>query len=226
MFVRSAESIEKIPICLRNIPLPAEASARERLGADTNTGRGRCIAGIAVAPLFRMAQPRVVVAVGLLALALTASTAPAQYFGGNKVQHRTFAFQVLKTEHFDVYFYPEEREAAGRAGRMAERWYARLSQILGEKLSTVQPLVLYASHADFEQTNIIEGTLGEGTGGVTEMLKRRIVLPLAPTMAESDHVIGHELVHAFQYDLADRIGRGERGGSRGIEQRVEFMPGL
>jgi Tol biopolymer transport system component len=43
--------------------------------------------------------------------------------------------------------------------------------------------------------------LGEGTGGVTEALQRRIVLPLAGPLAESDHVIGHELVHAFQFDM-------------------------
>jgi hypothetical protein len=164
---------------------------------------------------------------GVGVLGMTAPNARAQYFGGNKVQYKTFDFEVLKTEHFDVYFYPEEREAAGEAARMAERWHARLSRILQHRLSTRQPLVLYASHADFEQTNIIEGALGEGTGGVTEMLKRRIVLPLAGTMAESDHVIGHELVHAFQYDLANRIGRGQAGGSRGIEQLpLWFIEGM
>jgi len=161
-----------------------------------------------------------------LALVFVASSASAQYFGGNKVQYKTFQFEVLKTEHFDVYFYPEERDAAAQAARMAERWYARLSQILGEKLSTAQPLVLYASHADFEQTNIVSETLGEGTGGVTEMLKRRIVLPLAPTMAETDHVIGHELVHAFQYDLARRADGGQRA-TRGIEQLpLWFIEGM
>jgi hypothetical protein len=94
-------------------------------------------------------------------------------------------------------------------------------------LSGRQPLVLYASHADFEQTNIIEGTLGEGTGGVTEMFKRRIVLPLAATMAETNHVIGHELVHAFQYDVGNQVGRGQTGGSRGIEQLpLWFIEGM
>ncbi len=167
------------------------------------------------------------VGLGVGACALTVSNAEAQYFGGNKVQYKSFDFQVLKTEHFDVYFYPEEREAASQAARMAERWYARLSRIFQHRLSTRQPLVLYASHADFEQTNVIEGTLGEGTGGVTEMLKRRIVLPLAATMAESDHVIGHELVHAFQYDAANRIGRGQTGGSGGIEQLpLWFIEGM
>ena len=66
---------------------------------------------------------------GLVALLATwPGLADAQYFGRNKVQYRTFSFEVLKTEHFDLYFYPEEREAPDIAGRMAERWYSRLSR--------------------------------------------------------------------------------------------------
>lgn len=137
---------------------------------------------------------------------LHASPADAQYFGRNKVQYESFDFQVLETEHFDVYFYPEEREAAEIAARLAERWYARLSTFLSHELEGRQPLLLYASHPDFEQTNALAGMLGEGTGGVTEALKRRIVLPLAGALAETDHVIGHELVHAFQYDITGEGG--------------------
>src|SRR6188472_996573 len=80
--------------------------------------------------------------------------AEAQYFGRNKVQYKDFKFEVLKTEHFDVYFYPEERDSATRVGRMAERWYARLSHIFGHQMQSRQPLMLYASHPDFEQTNV------------------------------------------------------------------------
>ncbi len=69
----------------------------------------------------------------------------AQYFGRNKVQYKQLDFQVLKTEHFDIYFYPEEREAAEIAARMAERWYARLSSAcFDHQLRGRQPLVLYA----------------------------------------------------------------------------------
>jgi Tol biopolymer transport system component len=139
-----------------------------------------------------------------LALVLVAGTpheAAAQYFGQNKVQYRTFDFQVLTTDHFDIYYYPEEEAAARDAARMAERWYARLSRVLKHELSSRQPLILYASHPHFEQTNVIEGQLGEGTGGVTESLKRRIVMPVGGGPAETDHVLGHELVHAFQYDI-------------------------
>jgi Tol biopolymer transport system component len=130
--------------------------------------------------------------------------ASAQYFGRNKVQYKRLDFQVLKTEHFDIYYYPEEREGIEIAARMAERWHARLERLLAHQLRGRQPLVLYASHPDFEQTNAIQGELSEGTGGVTEPLRRRIVLPMGGPLADTDHVIGHELVHAFQFDITTR----------------------
>ncbi len=141
--------------------------------------------------------------VWFLALSLAALPPPvhAQYFGRNKVQYERFDFRVLKTSHFDIYFYPPEKAAADYAGRMAERWYARLSSILDHELSGRQPLILYASAPEFQQTNAVGGSIGEGTGGVTEALRRRIVLPTGGTLSDLDHVIGHELVHAFQYDI-------------------------
>ena len=144
-----------------------------------------------------------VLAFALLAcLAFTATPANAQYFGQNRVQYEKFDFKVLKTEHFDIYYYPEEEGAVRLAARMAERWYARLSSLLNHELRSRQPLILYAAHPHFRQTNAIGGDPGEGTGGVTESLKRRVVMPFAGGMAETDHVLGHELVHAFQYDMA------------------------
>lgn len=161
----------------------------------------------------------------ILLLSLWTSPAEAQYFGRNKVQYKEFKFEVLKTEHFDIYFYEAEREGATRAGRMAERWYARLSQVFSHTMTTRQPLVLYASHPDFEQTNVVGGMIGEGTGGVTEGLKRRVVLPLAGTLQETDHVLGHELVHAFQYDISAQRAPGSGGG--GIESLpLWFVEGL
>ena len=131
-----------------------------------------------------------------------ASPSNAQYFGRNKVQYERFDFKVLATEHFDIYYYPEEEAAVKLAARMAERWYARLSKLLQHELRGRQPLILYAAHPHFQQTNTLAGEIGEGTGGVTESAKRRVILPFAGGLAETDHVLGHELVHAFQYDLA------------------------
>ena len=171
----------------------------------------------------RLALARVAL-LSAAALLLLPDQSSAQYFGRNKVRYRDFDFRVLKTEHFDLYYYPEEKEAVELAGRMAERWYARLSQVLDHDLSSRQPLILYASHAHFEQTNAISGELGEGTGGVTESLKRRIVMPMAGALAETDHVLGHEIVHAFQYDIA---GQGKGGSAMGaLRLPLWFIEGM
>jgi len=60
------------------------------------------------------------------ALAVAGSPLQAQYFGQNKVQYRTFDFQVLKTEHFDIYFYPEEREGIDIAASTTDATAAAL----------------------------------------------------------------------------------------------------
>jgi Tol biopolymer transport system component len=153
------------------------------------------------------------------AVLLAAPVADAQYFGRNKVQYEKFDFQVLETAHFRVYFYPAERAAAEQAARMSERWYARLAAVLQHQLRGKQPLILYADHPDFEQTNVISDQPPEGTGGVTESLKRRIILPLGASLAETDHVLGHELVHAFQYDIT-----GKGGGGSEVAPGVTRLP--
>ncbi len=160
----------------------------------------------------------------LLVLVAVAPPAWSQYFGRNKVHYKTFDFQILATEHFDIYYYPEEREGIDIAARMAERWHARLGHVLGHTLRGRQPLVLYASHVDFEQTNVIQGGIGEGTGGVTEPLRRRIVLPMAGPLADTDHVIGHELVHAFQFDITTTPGM--QPGSGLAQLPLWFIEGM
>jgi hypothetical protein len=163
--------------------------------------------------------------VALILIGVSAPVASAQYFGRNKVHYRTFDFEVLKTEHFDIYFYPEAREGVDLAARMAERWLARLERVLQHELRGRQPLVLYASQPHFQQTNTIGGEIGEGTGGVTESLRRRIVLPLAGSLIATDHVIGHELVHAFQFDITARQN-GAPGESGAHHLPLWFVEGM
>ena len=160
------------------------------------------------------------------AILLAPATASAQggYFGRNKVQYQEFNFKLLQTEHFDIYFYPEEADAARMASRLAERWYARLAALLAHKLRGRQTLILYASGPHFRQTNVIEGELGEGTGGVTEAAKRRIVLPFAGPIESTDHVLGHELVHAFQYDITNT--NANSGANSAMSLPLWFIEGM
>jgi Tol biopolymer transport system component len=144
---------------------------------------------------------------------LLPSQAEAQ-FGRNKVQFDEFDFQILETEHFDWHFYPVEAEAVEDAARMGERWYERFARSFQHEFEQSKPIILYADHPDFQQTNTLSGSLGEGTGGVTESLKNRVIMPLAGTYWDTDHVLGHELVHAFQFNIAQAgQGRGLQGMS-------------
>ncbi len=136
----------------------------------------------------------------------------AQYFGRNKVQYESFDFEILRTDHFDIHFYPSEDEAVIDAARMGERWYERFARTFQHEFETTKPIILYADHPDFQQTNTLSGFISEGTGGVTESLKNRVIMPLGESYAATDHVLGHELVHAFQYNVAQsRAGGGLPG---------------
>lgn len=146
---------------------------------------------------------RIAVRVALVLSFLLVLTGPAQaqYFGQNKVQWEQFDFKVLQTEHFDIYYYDREADVVNDIGRMSERWYARLSRTFNHSFKR-KPIVLYANAADFHQTTTTGGQLGEGTGGFTDAFMNRVVLPLTGDYAQNDHVLGHEIVHVFQYDIA------------------------
>lgn len=174
-----------------------------------------------IRPLFAAAL------LGVAALVIH-TPASAQYFGRNKVQYETFDFQVLKTPNFDIYFYPEEAEAARDAARMAERWYARLSMILDHRFDERQPVILYANHPDFQQTTALSGEISEATGGVTEAFKQRVIMPFAYSYEETDRILGHELVHAFQYDISGlgRAGGGIEAAARRFQVPLWFIEGM
>ena len=142
------------------------------------------------------------------------------YFGQNQVQYDHFKWTVTETEHFLVHYYPEERAAAMDAARMAERAYARLSRLLNHQFREKKPLILYSSRGDFGQNNVT-GDLGEGTGGVTEALRHRMLLPFTGDYKSFEHVLAHEMVHAFQYDI---FARGRAGA--GLQTLAQVDPPL
>ena len=154
-------------------------------------------------------------------VAPVARPASAQgYFGMNQVQYDRFKWNVFGTEHFLVYYYPEERKAAMDAARMAERAYARLSRILDHQFREKKPIMLFASRTDFGQNNVL-GDLGEGTGGVTEALRHRMLLNFTGDYRSFEHVLTHEMVHAFQYDI---FARGRAGS--GLQNLAQNLPPL
>lgn len=162
--------------------------------------------------------------IALLLAVLAAASAPlaaqGNYFGQNQVQFQQFKWRVLKTEHFDVHYYPELEDAARYTGMMAERTYARLSRVLGHEFKERKPILIYGSRGEFSQNNVT-GDLGESTGGVTDALRQRNMFFFAGDLGEAEHVLAHEMVHVFQYDI---FAQGRAGN--GMQQLAAVAPPL
>jgi hypothetical protein len=161
-----------------------------------------------------------------VALLLGARLDAQQYFGMNQVQYKHFDWRVIETEHFLIHYYPEERAGAMDAARLAERSYARLSKVLDHQFREKKPIILFASRSEFGQNNVT-GDLGEGTGGVTEALRHRLILPLTGDLGSFDRVLSHEMVHEFQFDI---FARGKAGANLQTLSQVDpplwFMEGM
>lgn len=136
-----------------------------------------------------------------LLLFLLNSSVHAQYFGRNKVNYREFDFRVLQSLNFDIYHYLKNTTNRNRIAQSSEQWYRMHQSIFRDTFEQRNPVLFYSNHADFQQTRAIEGQIGVGTGGVTEALKNRVIMPFMESNAQTDHVLGHELVHAFQYHM-------------------------
>jgi hypothetical protein len=135
----------------------------------------------------------------LLVALLFNQQAKAQYFGQNKVRYKKLDFKVYKTPHFEIYYYLKNDSMIKRFAQESELWYTLHQQVFRDTFNKPNPIILYANHPDFQQTTAIDGEISVGTGGITEGLKNRIVMPVMETNQTTRHVLGHELVHAFQY---------------------------
>ncbi len=119
------------------------------------------------------------------------------YFGRNKIQYDQFRWETLKTDHFNIYFYPEEQEVAETAAGIAERTYRDFTDLFQYEPPDPIPLIIYATPIQFRQTNVLPNQIPEGVGGFFEFIKGRVVLPYNGRMWDFYHVIRHELVHVF-----------------------------
>jgi len=132
---------------------------------------------------------------------LYSQSVKAQYFGRNKVKYKKFDFKVVESKTFDTYHYLKKDSMIIGLVKDAEKWRLRHEQIFKDTFDYKVPIILYSNHGDFQQTTVVGGLIGPSTGGVTEGLKNRVTFPITPSYVQTDHVMGHELVHAHQYNM-------------------------
>ena len=169
----------------------------------------------------------VVACAAMLVLPGTARTGNAQtpfvpYFGKNLVHYANFNWHIYNTEHFEIYYYPEIEKHLERVAGYAESAYQQISADLKHDLAEKVPLIIFKTHVEFQQQNVIPGAAQEGVAAFAEPTRGRVLLPLDEPPDLLYRTITHELVHIFEFDIIPmslirrlRPAVGRRG-SRGL----------
>src|SRR5581483_8260241 len=134
--------------------------------------------------------------IALVAVSLWFSERPAAaqvgtIFGKNKVEYKDFDWKFIQSPHFDVYFYQGGRELAEFVADHAEAALDSIQRVVKYDITNRIAILVYNSHNDFQQTNAVGEFLPEGVGGVTELLKNRVVIPFEGDFELFRHVIHH-----------------------------------
>ena len=127
-----------------------------------------------------------------------------QGFGKNKVRYKDFDWHFVESEHLLLHYEPEFEYLADRAVQYLEEGYDHISALTRHELSTKPPIVVFKSHYEFQQTNIIQAFLPPGVAGFAEPLRYRMVIPFNGDHDDFRNVLVHELMHIFQYDIVNR----------------------
>jgi len=162
----------------------------------------------------------------ILFLLCTSLFSQGFYFGRNKIQYTQFDWHILKTKHFDIYYYPEMQDIAEKGAQFAENAYLFLQTKFNHTVAERIPLIFYSTHAHFQQTNITSGFIPEGVGGFFEFLKGRVVIPNTGNLNQFRKVIWHELVHVYMHSKVGRVMRNNGRASGAVFPPLWYTEGL
>ena len=137
----------------------------------------------------------------IITLIFVSSTIGAQYFyyGKNKVRRTKFDWQYIETDHFNVYYYTEDKALIKTIAAAAEHYFTLISDFLNTKPEEKIPVIFYNTHIDFEQTNLYPGFLPPGVQAFAEPVAHRVVLHGDRAPEELLRTLHHELGHIFEY---------------------------
>jgi Tol biopolymer transport system component len=159
----------------------------------------------------------------LFILALLAMAPAAYPFGQNKIVYDKFNWSVYHSTHFDIYFYDEEKPSLQKVVDNAESAYDDLSRKFNFQISKKVPLIYYATHSAFEQTNVDLNFIPEGVGAFAEPARNRMVIPIDTTDEKLLQLITHELTHVFEYEI---LFQGKLGKTLTSNPPTWLMEGL
>ena len=172
----------------------------------------------------RVARPALTALLAALAVTI-ASTCSAQSFGKNKVQYEPLDWAVLETPHARLHYYAEEESLARRLAAFAESTCVAYDARFRLAPRHRVPILLYSTHHLFQQTNAATGLISESTGGLTELIKGRVLIPHNGSLARLEWVTRHELTHWYMLEKFSQVMRAHHR-SQGYMPPLWFIEGL
>ncbi len=131
----------------------------------------------------------------------TAQTPYMPYYGKNLVRYDRFDWQIYKTEHFEIYYYPSIEQHLERVAGYAESAYQQISAELKHDLAFKVPLIIFKTHSEFEQQNVIPGAARKASARSPSRTATGCCCPLDDPPDLLYRLIVHELTHIFEFDI-------------------------
>ncbi len=161
----------------------------------------------------------------LLATLAAVPSAHAQSFGKNKVQYEALDWTVYETPHVRMHHYAEEDSLARRLAAFAESVCVEYDARFRLHPRTRVPFLLYAAHSLFQQSNATPELISEGTGGLTELIKGRVLVPHTGSWTRLAWVTRHELTHWYMLEKLNQVMK-EHHRTQGGLPPLWFVEGL
>ncbi len=139
-----------------------------------------------------------------------AGVASAQVFGKNKVHYEALHWSVLETPHLRLHYYAQEESLARRLAAVAESVCVEFDGRFRLQFRQKIPFLLYSTHHLFQQTNATPSMISEAVGGLTELIKGRVLVPHVGSWSRLLWVTRHELAHAYMLEKLARVMRDHR----------------
>jgi hypothetical protein len=139
----------------------------------------------------------------IVLFAAESANAQFTFFGKNRVQYSSFDWRFIQSDHFDIYYYDSKNfYLAEFSANALEAAYWQLSQDFRHQIHDRIKVIIYDSHTDFSQTNVVPLPVdAQGIGGVTDKFKNRITIPFQGNYGDYRRVLHHELLHAMVNDM-------------------------
>jgi hypothetical protein len=113
-------------------------------------------------------------------------------------------WDTLATDHFDIYYQPQQRAHVDAVAREAERAYARISFALSHELAAKMPLILVREDGDLPRNEEEARALVNASRAP----ERDHLLLSAETFEKRPRsVLAHELTHQFVFELLPQADR-------------------